>query len=229
MQNISLNGVQHSQSKGRRVQSATYRKIGNEDKLIKKVSKKEEQDSNPLSMLNKKLKVPNSGLMKGEQEDNENLFEHSKNNQSPEFSYNNKKPTSNYKHNRNDVNKRQSNKLNFYEDIRNEDLEFLVENAKSKNWATRVHSFEKIAEWFNESSTRTVSDQHQGDVLIKSQISAHMNHIDDTIVKVQEGCFRSINSIFTLFKEQFRPEISRLLINSLINSLLEWKNIGFKF
>ena len=56
-----------------------------------------------------------------------------------------------------------------------------------------------------------------------------MNHIDDTIVKVQEGCFRSINSIFTLFKEQFRPEISRLLINSLINSLLEWKNIGFKF
>ena len=58
----------------------------------------------------------------------------------------------------NDGNRRQSNKLNFYEDIRNEDLEFLVENAKSKNWATRVHSFEKIAEWFNESSTRTVSD-----------------------------------------------------------------------
>ena len=108
-------------------------------------------------------------------------------------------------------------KCNFYEDVRNEDLEFLIENTGSNNWATRVHSFDKISEWFNEANYRSNSEINLSEFLTKGLIQAHLDHIDDTIVKVQESCFKSLNCIFCLFKDNFKLELNKLITKTVVH------------
>lgn len=107
------------------------------------------------------------------------------------------------------------NDCNFYAEVRNEDLEFLIENANSKNWATRVHSFNKITEWFNEVDNKFKPQTDIKELLLKQLIKIYIEHLDDSILKVQESCIKSINSVFRVLMTAFYKEIDVLIAKTI--------------
>ena len=100
---------------------------------------------------------------------------------------------------------------NLYDEVRNEDLAFQIENASSKNWATRVNSFNNLTEWFSEVDNKFKPQVDLKGPLLNQLVKIYVDHLDDNILKVQESCLQSLNSVFRILMTAFYNELDKLI------------------
>ena len=187
--------VQSTKSRARRVQSAGLKnqEVANvRDRSSDKKSNKKTGFAS--SLLNKKL---------GSNDNDENSLFHANNlNQASQLSSNQKEEKS---------------KCNFYDDHQIEDLEYLVDNTTSSNWATRAHSFDKICEWFNENDIASNSSDGIRNDILNKLVQGVAVCLNDNNPKCVESSFRALNTVFPRQKENayLKKEIENFIRKSL--------------
>ena len=81
-----------------------------------------------------------------------------------------------------------------------------------KNWATRYNSFDKISEFITElTPSETINDQ-----IIESLISTHIQHLNDSHIKVVGACMNSLTRLITLFPNELFNDIDHILPQVLL-------------